>query len=1223
MPENSPGTPVPSPPLVFISYSRIDEKARDRLHLFLEPAVQSGIISVWDDKLLNAGDEWNVKIGEAISRATVAVLLVSTDYLASDWVSKQEAPRLLDLMKKGRLRIVPLLIKPCSWQQISWLRNIQLFPSDANPITIQPRTAQDRLFKQAAEQIVRLATEPPASPFSRPTRDKTGPSPEPSSDKNTSLTVDDLSDFALSSEAQQILKRAGALATLAARKPGEITTGEITTGEITTSCLLFGIAEGGRSRSKFHRTPHFLFGEMRRRGAQVYANAFMKKFGVPPLSPNNKAFDFDAFEQTKVITPNVLNVFRRASKISKATLDKPEYSSMENPGNEEVFPGHIGARHILAALLVVERTGAMKRLSKMVDVRQLRKKFLAFIQEFLPDDNYDAWGTILVPGEKVQKSKPIEGEAIEQEATAAADVDKDFRAPLAGFLTDYWDKEDLLDITPDVNALASLVAAWRVDPPLSIGLFGDWGSGKSHFMRQMKARVEKLSFNARNSKKLQNELGYYKNIVQIEFNAWHYVEGNLWASLVDHIFANLRLSDRENVTLVEARRDAYMEKLGVKKEIQAKVAERKEQLKATETEARTRADDARNKREDSSHELQRLRQEFESSVLNQNLPVTLTAEQKKLLKQIGVTDVSSISAAELHKKYQETKRLSGRILTQYRIFKNDPHRLRRLAVPLALIIIPPLIGIVLAMTFKNLNRVYPLLASALTFLVTFWAGAQPYWKKFQQGLVVLEEKNKEIDNERQRRITELENEVNVLTKQYLDAEREAASINREVKELETQIASTTASKLLAEFIEDRAAASDYRRHLGVLALIRRDFEKLAELFSEQRDEERKGNGAARDDKTINRIILYIDDLDRCPPERVVQVLQAIHLLLAFPLFVVVVGVDARWVTRSLQESYEWLRVEDVEEKGKTYSQKEDSKQDSGDVQGATPHDYLEKIFQIPFWLKPMEDKACKNLVDGLTRDSLAAEEQEDDGPISMNEGDPKAADSKTNGAEISGIETEDKVPRKGEAILSHDPDLPATLEASGVKPDLEETDDEVIDLAPQSLTLRVEEVDYMKELTPLIGRSPRAVKRFLNCYRLIKVGLRPSQLKKFIGDKGQSNDYKAVMILLGVITGAPLVSLYLTEELEKCSKGAKGMKLDNVLLKLETNPEVNHLPDWIRVRNFLKEHVKPENSQEVLSALITITPRVSRYSFRLARVEVPTAKNARPARKRSPAIQET
>lgn len=51
------------------------------------------------------------------------------------------------------------------------------------------------------------------------------------------------------------------------------------------------------------------------------------------------------------------------------------------------------------------------------------------------------------------------------------------------------------------------------------------------------------------------------------------------------------------------------------------------------------------------------------------------------------------------------------------------------------------------------------------------------------------------------------------------------------------------------------------------------------------------------------MILYIDDLDRCPPAKVLEVLEAVHLLLALELFVVVVGVDPRWLQRSLRHQY--------------------------------------------------------------------------------------------------------------------------------------------------------------------------------------------------------------------------------------------------------------------------------------------------------------------------------
>jgi KAP family P-loop domain len=78
------------------------------------------------------------------------------------------------------------------------------------------------------------------------------------------------------------------------------------------------------------------------------------------------------------------------------------------------------------------------------------------------------------------------------------------------------------------------------------------------------------------------------------------------------------------------------------------------------------------------------------------------------------------------------------------------------------------------------------------------------------------------------------------------------------------------------------------------------------------------------------VVLYIDNLDRCPTEMVIKVLEAVHLLLAFPLFVVVAAVDARWLESSLRELYTQLKD-----------------------QAAVPADYLEKIFQVPFWVQSL------------------------------------------------------------------------------------------------------------------------------------------------------------------------------------------------------------------------------------------------------------------------------
>jgi hypothetical protein len=83
------------------------------------------------------------------------------------------------------------------------------------------------------------------------------------------------------------------------------------------------------------------------------------------------------------------------------------------------------------------------------------------------------------------------------------------------------------------------------------------------------------------------------------------------------------------------------------------------------------------------------------------------------------------------------------------------------------------------------------------------------------------------------------------------------------------------------------------------------------------------------------------------------VLQAVHLLLAFPLFVVVVAVDSRWLLHSLRQQAEVFRSEDKSLEAERWR--------------ATPLNYLEKIFHIPFSLQPMQSDGFGNLIKDLTK----------------------------------------------------------------------------------------------------------------------------------------------------------------------------------------------------------------------------------------------------------------
>lgn len=92
---------------------------------------------------------------------------------------------------------------------------------------------------------------------------------------------------------------------------------------------------------------------------------------------------------------------------------------------------------------------------------------------------------------------------------------------------------DCLNIGMDVNAFAKLIANKSLQPPLAIGLFGKWGSGKSFFMEEVEKKIEELR------KEKNTEKIFCEEIVHIKFNAWHYSDSNLWANLMIQIFEGL------------------------------------------------------------------------------------------------------------------------------------------------------------------------------------------------------------------------------------------------------------------------------------------------------------------------------------------------------------------------------------------------------------------------------------------------------------------------------------------------------------------------------------------------------------------------------------------------------------------------------------------------------------------------------------------------------------
>lgn len=102
---------------IFISYSHKDEEWKDRLTPHLGVLQQEGLLDFWDDRKIDGGDDWLPEREEAINNAHVAVLMISANFLTSDFILKKEVTRLLERRSSDGLRVMPLIVKPCAWKK--------------------------------------------------------------------------------------------------------------------------------------------------------------------------------------------------------------------------------------------------------------------------------------------------------------------------------------------------------------------------------------------------------------------------------------------------------------------------------------------------------------------------------------------------------------------------------------------------------------------------------------------------------------------------------------------------------------------------------------------------------------------------------------------------------------------------------------------------------------------------------------------------------------------------------------------------------------------------------------------------------------------------------------------------------------------------------------------------------------------------------------------------
>ncbi len=139
---------------VFISYSHEDSKWLKRVKVHLKPLERDSIIEIWEDTRIQTGDNWKLEIEHALAESQAAILLVSADFLASDFIIENELPQLLKIAKEKGTRIFQIIISPCCFDETKHLSQFQAVNSSSNTLIEMSPGDQERLLLQLAKSII-------------------------------------------------------------------------------------------------------------------------------------------------------------------------------------------------------------------------------------------------------------------------------------------------------------------------------------------------------------------------------------------------------------------------------------------------------------------------------------------------------------------------------------------------------------------------------------------------------------------------------------------------------------------------------------------------------------------------------------------------------------------------------------------------------------------------------------------------------------------------------------------------------------------------------------------------------------------------------------------------------------------------------------------------------------------------------------------------------------
>ena len=137
----------------FISYSHKDERYRQRLDIWLAQLQREKLISVWHDRRILPGQDWDREIDKNLENADIVLLLISPDFLGSDYAYSREMLRAVERHESGSATVVPIILRPSDWQS-SPLGSLEALPSKGRPVSLW--TDRDEAWLDVVQGLRRL-----------------------------------------------------------------------------------------------------------------------------------------------------------------------------------------------------------------------------------------------------------------------------------------------------------------------------------------------------------------------------------------------------------------------------------------------------------------------------------------------------------------------------------------------------------------------------------------------------------------------------------------------------------------------------------------------------------------------------------------------------------------------------------------------------------------------------------------------------------------------------------------------------------------------------------------------------------------------------------------------------------------------------------------------------------------------------------------------------------